>query len=286
MRQYKPDAEEKDMTRPLIIYHGNCMDGSTAAWCFWRKYRDQADFVAGYFDQPAPDVAGRSVFLLDFSYKRPIVAAMLQSAASVTLIDHHKSALEDLANLPGLHYFTDLERSGATLAWDYLFPGEARPSLLNHIEDRDLWRFQLPATREILAGLYSYDFSFALWDELMQADQAHIAQMALEGRAIERNHHKNLAHMVQTCQRRMVIGGVDVPVANIPGMMASDAGHLMAQGEVFAACYTDTASGRKFELRASATGSDVSLVALEYGGGGHAKAAGFMVPRSHPLAQA
>lgn len=24
--------------RPLVIYHGNCADGFSAAWCFWRKY--------------------------------------------------------------------------------------------------------------------------------------------------------------------------------------------------------------------------------------------------------
>jgi hypothetical protein len=54
----------------------------------------------------------------------------------VTLIDHHKTALEDLAGLPSLHTFTDLERSGATLAWDYLFPDKPRPLLLGHIEDR------------------------------------------------------------------------------------------------------------------------------------------------------
>ena len=61
---------------------------------------------------------------------------------------------------------------------------------------------------------------------------------------------------------------------------------LMAQGEPFAACYWDTAEGRVFGLRATDDGVDVSDVAKQYGGGGHAKAAGFKVPRSHELAQA
>lgn len=84
----------------------------------------------------------------------------------------------------------------------------------------------------------------------------------------------------------MTIGGYDVPVASMPATMASDAGHLMAQGELFAACYWDTAGERVFSLRSSAEGMDVAEVAKLYGGGGHAKAAGFKVPRGHVLAVA
>jgi hypothetical protein len=61
--------------RPLIIYHGNCADGFSAAWCFWRKYRDGADYFAGVYQQEPPDVSGRDVFLVDFSYKRAVVEA-------------------------------------------------------------------------------------------------------------------------------------------------------------------------------------------------------------------
>ena len=84
----------------------------------------------------------------------------------------------------------------------------------------------------------------------------------------------------------MVIAGHDVPVASLPYTLVSDAAHLMAHGEPFAACYWDTAEGRTFGLRATDEGMDVSEVAKQYGGGGHAKAAGFKVPRGHELAQA
>ena len=87
-------------------------------------------------------------------------------------------------------------------------------------------------------------------------------------------------------QRRMVIAGHDVPTASLPYTLTSDAGHLMAQGEPFAACYWDTDEHRCFSLRATDDGMDVSEIAAQYGGGGHAKAAGFKVPRSHALATA
>lgn len=84
----------------------------------------------------------------------------------------------------------------------------------------------------------------------------------------------------------MVIGGHEVPVASLPYTLVSDAAHAMAQGEPFAACYWDTAEGRVFGLRAADDGLDVSDIAKQYGGGGHAKAAGFKVPRQHELAMA
>lgn len=287
------------MNRPLVIYHGNCADGFSAAWCFWRKYGTGADYVAGVYQQDPPDVAGRDVYLVDFSYKAPVVADMLQKARSVTLIDHHKTAIDDLRPLKAdmaatnnngmgdnFGWFCDLNRSGATLAWDYLFPGEDRPLLLGHVEDRDLWRFKLPGTREIQAFVFSYEYSFELWDKLMSADQVELLKMTAAGAAIERKHHKDVAELVAVCKRRMVIGSYDVPVASLPYTLVSDAAHLMAQGEPFAACYWDTAEGRVFGLRATDEGVDVSEVAKLYGGGGHAKAAGFKVPRGHVLAVA
>ena len=125
--------------KPLVIYHGNCADGFSAAWCFWRRYGDACEYLAGVYQQEPPDVAGRDVYLVDFSYKRTVVLRMLEQASHITLIDHHKTAIEDLSGIESGKFsaFTDLNRSGATLAWDFLFPGEDRPLLLGHVEDRD-----------------------------------------------------------------------------------------------------------------------------------------------------
>ena len=294
--------------KPMVIYHGNCADGFSAAWCFWRKYRDSADYVPGVYQKPPPDVTGRDVYLVDFSYKRPVLVEMGTKARSVTVLDHHKSAAEDLSDFiepryvmlmdpadfemgvppgrPRIRAEFDMERSGATIAWDYLFAKDTRPPLLGHIEDRDLWRFNLPGTREIQANVFSYEYTFEQWDRLMSAGQAELLQMTVAGAAIERKHHKDIAELLKVCQRRMVIGGIDVPAASLPYTLVSDAAHKMAEGEPFAACYWDTAETRIFGLRSTDDGTDVSAIAKQYGGGGHKHAAGFSVPRNHELAQA
>lgn len=262
------------MNNTLCIYHGNCADGFTGAWVVRRALGDAEFFPGVYTTPPPPDVADKDVVLVDFSYKRPIMEQIIASARSVLVLDHHKTAAEDLRDLPGAEVVFDMGRAGSRIAWDYYFPHEAPPPVLLHVEDRDLWRFSLPRTREIQANIFSYPYDFAIWDRLMASDPA---VLAVEGEAIERKHFKDIAELLGVVQRRMVIGGVNVPVANLPYTLVSDAAHKMAQGEPFAGCYWDTPKGRVFGLRSSDNGMDVSEIAKRYGGGGHRNAAGFTV---------
>jgi oligoribonuclease NrnB/cAMP/cGMP phosphodiesterase (DHH superfamily) len=268
----------------ICIYHANCVDGFGAAWAVRRwaqKLGRQIEFVAGVYGSPPPDVAGKDVIMVDFSYKRPVIECMAASAQSILIVDHHESARDDLRGYgpaPGPGKVTckfDMGRSGAGLAWDFFHQGAQRPRLIDHIEDRDLWRFALPGTREIQAAVFSYPYDFDVWDNLMSRD---LAELETEGRALERKRHKDTAELVRATQRRMTIGGVSIPVANIPHIFTSDAGHMMSDGEPFAACYWDTPDGRAFSLRSRDDGANVAEIAAQYGGGGHAHAAGFRMP--------
>lgn len=264
--------------KPLCIYHGNCADGFGAAWVFSRHADREHDFLAGVYQTEPPDVTGRDVYLVDFSYKRQVVERMREQATRLVLIDHHKTAVEDLQPLidsGAIEALVSMEKSGATLAWEW-FHGKFNepPQLLRHIEDRDLWRFALNGTREIQANVFSHPYDFAVWDQLMDRPAE---ELIAEGRAIERKHHKDVAELVGVVTRRMNIGGYNVPIANLPYIHVSDAGHLLCKGEPFAGCYWDTPAGRVFGLRSSDDGLDVSAIAKQYGGGGHRNAAGFKV---------
>lgn len=282
--------------KTMCIYHGNCADGFGAAWVVRKALGPDVEFHAAHYGEPAPDVTGKNVIIVDFSFKYDALVALADKAASVLVIDHHKTAMADLVNVPQaelryeahkknstgkLHALFDMNRSGAGLTWDFFFPAQQRPPLINHIEDRDLWQFKLEGTREIMADLFSYPQDFATWDRLF-ADE--INWIRLDGVAINRQHQKTVADLVRTTKRRMLIGGQDVPVANLPYMFASDAGHLMAEGELFSGSYFDTPEGRTFSLRSTDAGMDVSEIAKQYGGGGHRNAAGFRVSFDHALA--
>lgn len=299
----------KTVKNPVCIYHGNCQDGFTAAWAVWRAHPDWI-FHPGIYQDDPPDVTGRDVIMVDFSYKRQVVERMAQTARSIMILDHHKSAAEDLKDYalpdPPPRYweleipradaegnptgvivgaYFDMERSGAGIAWDYFHPDKSRPPLLNHVEDRDLWRFDLEGTREIVAALFSYEYDFDTWNYLMLGKDlsdpsrpaSKLGLLRYEGTAIERKHHKDIKELFNVVTREMLIGGFKVPVANVPYTMTSDMGHLLCQipGTPFSGCYWDTPEGRVFSLRSTDEGENVSKIASLYGGGGHRNASGF-----------
>lgn len=287
--------------KPLCVYHGGCQDGFAAAWAVREALGDeQVEFYPGVYQKAPPDVTGRDVILVDFSYKRPVIDQMAKAARTLLILDHHESAKNDLAGLAtpspwGEHVdlrgpygaapaaLFDMERSGAGLTWDYFHPFKPRPAIINAIEDRDLWRFARGGSKETSESLFSYPYSFAVWDEIIartESDPTALVVMHHEGSGILRKKLQDIRNLLPVVQRRMTIGGHDVPVANLPIVFTSDAGHIMCEGEAFAACYWDTATGRVFSLRSRHTkghGLDVSKVASLYGGGGHKDAAGFEV---------
>ncbi len=266
--------------KALCIYHGNCLDGFAAAWAVRHALGEEVEFHKGIHQQTPPDVSDRDVFLVDFSYKKDVLISMLKTAASITILDHHITAVQDLLELMDsgeLKGLFNMNKSGAMLAWEWFHPEQQAPELIAFIQDRDLWKFELEGSREINAALSSYPFDFSVWDTLMASGDAEIADLKNIGAAIERKLQKDIEELLASGIRRMVIAGYDVPVLNAPSAYVSDAGHIMSINEPFAACYWDHAAGRSFSLRSSETGVDVAEVAKKFGGGGHAKAAGFTV---------
>lgn len=281
----------------LCIYHANCADGFGAAWAvrnFYRSENRPIEFLAAKYGDAPPDVTDRDVFIVDFSYKRDVLLQMAKTAHTITVLDHHKTAVEDLKNLPAnVDSVFDMNRSGAIITWDYFFnrdntasdDPDTPPELLQHIQDRDLWKFELPGTREIQAALFSYEYDFEIWDRLMMQPVSVLRQ---EGEAIERKHFKDIRELLKSTMRYMRIDGHTVPVANLPYIYSSDAGHMMAKGfgsdgelQPFAACYMQGSDGTyTFSLRSTDQGVDVSAVAKKFGGGGHRNAAGFKASKT------
>ena len=263
--------------KTLCIYHGNCPDGFGAAWAVRHKLGGSVELIAGFHYEPPPEVAGQDVVMVDFAYKRPVMDVLLTQANSILVLDHHKTAAEDLSILleqGKIGGIFDMSKSGAMLAWEWFHPNQPPPQLLLHIQDRDLWRYELEHTREIQAALTSYPYAFDVWDDLMNSD---LSKLISDGIAIVRRQKRDIQELIDVSARRMAIAGYDVPALNTPPAWASDAGNILCQGEPFAACYGDHEGGRSYSLRSTNDGVDVSEIAVMFGGGGHRNAAGFNV---------
>lgn len=283
------------MELPLVITHGKCYDGHTAAWAFVRL-RGGAEIVQATYGEAPPPVAGREVWVLDFSYPRNVLERMHEEAESLQILDHHKTAQEDLE---GLSYcLFDMGRSGAGITWDvfsHTLRGDcreclhpwlghrpgcplARPWLVNYVEDRDLWHMALPATEAVNAWIHAHPMTFEAWDKLASLPVSE----AERGGICVRQYVREYGVRAREEARFERIGGHYVPTMNLPYMDCSEhVGALLeaSEGFEFAAGYFRRADGRwQFSLR-SRPDFDCSQVAKLYGGGGHAQAAGFAVAR-------
>lgn len=82
-----------------ILFHAHCPDGFGAAYAAWKRFGDQATYLPVRHGDSPPDMpAGSEVYIIDYAFKRPV---LLELAAHHTLkvLDHHRTAAEDLAGL-------------------------------------------------------------------------------------------------------------------------------------------------------------------------------------------
>jgi oligoribonuclease NrnB/cAMP/cGMP phosphodiesterase (DHH superfamily) len=207
---------------------------------------------------------------------------------TVIFLDHHKTAIEqyakeiDIVEHPRFVDCSSIEKSGATLAWDYwsrLFQeaGFSKPPMLDYIQDYDLWTFKLPSSREVNAVAQSRERTFENWDELMSTSLADIPRLHLLGEAIRNAKLQDIRNAIETSLMWQTIGGYVVPTLNAPPAWASEAGHMLLElhaNVAFVATYYDKRGARVYSLRSTNEREDVSQIAKEKGGGGHRNAAG------------
>lgn len=273
------------MRNTLCIYHGSCQDGFAAAWVVRKAFKGDVEMFPAVHGEPLPVelVANRNVVIVDFCYPPAILQRILQVAHRVTVLDHHVSSkLQYPHDMPIevrtedqllLHF--DMEHSGCMLAWRHFFPDEQPPKVIQHIEDRDLWRFSIPGTAEISAAIFSYPYEFNTWDSII--NWVKLEELRAEGKTLVRKQAQDIDSLLPLTQRETEIAGHAVLVANLPMTMVSDAAHRLAVKRAFGACYWDSPGWRNYSLRSTEGGVDVSEIASAFGGGGHKRAAGFRV---------
>jgi oligoribonuclease NrnB/cAMP/cGMP phosphodiesterase (DHH superfamily) len=255
----------------IVIYHKNCADGFCAAWVFHRKYPGARFHAASYGEAPPEIEPLEEVRVVDFSYPRETLEALAaKSGGNTIVLDHHKTAEAELAGLDYAKF--DMQKSGGRLAWEHCFPGEESPDLVDYTEDRDLWRWVFPQSREYNAALASLPFDFGVWDDIYQANDA--LGMIAEGVAILRYQQTVVDNAVKNA-REVCLDGHKVLCVNATLLM-SEIGEALGVGRPFGMTWFQRKDGMyQYSLRSGKDGVDVSEVAKFFGGGGHKRAAGF-----------
>lgn len=251
--------------RTIVLYHANCNDGFGAAWAAYTHpdLGPEAEYVPVQYGDTPPDVTEAMVYILDFSFPADVLRAMAAQAYEVVLLDHHVTAEENLAGLrnyevPNLHILFDRERSGAVISWDVFHPAEEVPVLLQYVQDRDLWRWELPLSHEVNAGLTLYPHDFAEWSRL--ASEGGIEELVTAG-AVALKREQQMVASISKKAGAMTIGGHIVPAVN-SAVLQSEIGHALGEGVLFSAVYFLMQDKAVVSLRSREGGADVQAIAL------------------------
>lgn len=292
--------------KTYILYHGNCPDGFGAATAAWMKLGDEAEYVPVSYGKPMPPMDdGSKVFIVDFSYPRQQLLELAQRMARVVVLDHHATAQQDLAGLEltgdDSEIIFDMDKSGAVLSWEY-FQGEHVPPFMLYLQDRDLWQFKLPQSREVSCAVRSYPMDFATWADFVNDPDYYIKQLKTEGVALFRltnqmvdamaKHHRWAYLDTRTRKisftEKLEPGGngeplvpVEVkiiPVANATVFFSEVGERLLEMYPAMdcAAYYSDRSDGKQQWGLRSRPSCDCSAIAKAFGGGGHKQASGFV----------
>ena len=264
------------------MFHGrSCPDGFAAALAAWRYYGGQAELVGlDHGDTQSvddlPPLAGRAVYILDFSFSEDILRAIEERAERLVLLDHHKSAAEKLTGFAcrcGVVHF-DMDKSGARLAWEFFHPEETLPDLVRYVEDRDLWNWQYPRVRP----------SWRRWTwsrSILRAGRklpSSIRRRRLPSWRAARPWTRNSTSWPPTWLRAplpVTFNGQQGLMLNAPGVFHSLLGEMLSKRSgSFALLWS---AGKAAWSRWGCARSAVSIASLaeSMGGGGHAQAAVF-----------
>lgn len=265
-----------------VIYHSNCPDGWCAAWVAYSALKGDEGVPALHpmsYGQRLPDLTGiDTVYFVDFSLPHADLVTLAESH-EVIVLDHHQTAIDDIAAHPVRPYFAalDVDRSGAGITWDYFHPGEPRPPVVDYVEDRDLWRFALPDSKAVNAYLRTQPYSLGAWEDINQ--HLGVGDMASAGRGV-------LLHIDAYCRAAAghaywcEMGDRKFPIVNVTYESCSEvADYLLDHFDCdMAGYFFETGDGMwQYGFR-SRNGVTVHDHAKAFGGGGHPQAAGVRLP--------
>lgn len=285
------------------LYHKDCVDGFTSAWIFYRysldRYKDIKFIPMTHgmnHEDIKPDIIGKNVLIVDFSFKRNVLLELQPLAKSMLVVDHHKTALEDLEGLPFAIF--DMSKCGASLLWSLLYT--TKPDwLIDYVEDRDLWLWKLPDSKAINSVIQTTPQEFDEWDKLFDLS---FDSMCEDGHSI----NSAFNYLAKTTAKDAKLVELSVPIkteVNPPPLSSQESTTLFsftnvkmrvvscgvanlisetlhevleAFDDVDVACsYTIFPDGGQLYSLRSRRSFDCSWIAKAFGGGGHAQACGF-----------
>jgi oligoribonuclease NrnB/cAMP/cGMP phosphodiesterase (DHH superfamily) len=296
----------------IVVYHEHCSDGIAAAWVV-RNKNERIQLVgcmAGSdIDTTKVDIKDKNIVYVDICPSVTFLQNNINALRSITILDHHISAYKAIENSTlvsneKLKCVFDMNRSGCMITWDYFFTDSEsglplpRPWFINYIGDRDLWKFELPNSKDISTGLFELKLlNFKGLDDLFLKDSTALNEMQRiceVGRIANELKDKIIEFEVKRAVEYKFV--LDEPNVEYrvwayrgPDEYRSDIGNALLKRKFNDGNLPDFCINYRYDiernmhylsLRGGDHSPDLTLLCKKYGGGGHKKACGFEVDAS------
>jgi len=264
----------------FVVYH-NDEDGFGAAYAAYKKFGPTAQYIAISYGEDLPYFGKDSeVYMLDYSLPRDETEELSSAIKSLTIVDHHKTAEEEIGDLP--YTCIDQSHSAAVLAWQVFHPSTAVPRLLRYIEDADLSQWGLQNSKELFYYLSIYPRGFSDWEELastLEQTDYLTTNIFVTGKTVVDAVRAQANLIYDRTISMLYIGGHYVP-AVCSAILQMELRELLLEKNsdfLFTASFYIGYDDKVHVSLFSDGLFDVSAIAKRYNGGGHPHAAAFIV---------
>lgn len=285
----------------MKCFHHNDLDGKGAASCVLRylQQRDEAhrinkaDYISVNYKNSVPDASfvepGETIYIVDYSFTEPTkgqLDGILKIASKVIWLDHHASSVEFLEahpeynNVSNLDMVIDTTRSGALIAYQYLFPYKEIPRYIILIDDYDRWVHRYKESMHFkLAMDMQYDNPYDLvWYQLYHTEFYTVLDRLIDaGETIEEYCNGINKKDFKSMSYETEVFGYKCIIMNKRGNSTALAGAL----DKYPIGIIWSFDGTTYSYSIYSTNKDIKCnkIAEMFGGGGHPGAAGFTSTR-------
>lgn len=299
--------DKKDIS--LVFYHMSDMDGQTSAAIIEYAYRKDPSKFKGQpwfmpwmydyefkLDEYNKYNNVKEIIILDITLKPEVMLMLKDINMDVTWIDHHATSIQDSKDkgyddIKGLREDTsnpNNKDSACALTWRYYFNDDV-PRIVRYTSDYDIWNRYMPEIDVINSALRSYNIYFKTTKHgqlhkndyyilLDLIESGEIDKILKEGRAIERYRNKQFNML----RKRISVAEYNNKTLLILNNSGGD-GSRPFEGIEYphdaVVTFYMTAKGEwAFSIFTDDPMFNVSEIASSFGGGGHTKAAGWLLP--------
>jgi oligoribonuclease NrnB/cAMP/cGMP phosphodiesterase (DHH superfamily) len=309
--------QPKDVT--VVITHKGCTDGEggsrmSAHFFFEQNYKDAEIQYFGAipgekFDwSEILELQNKNILFADVIPPPSILQKLTEGGNKYLILDHHKTNMEDLRDVPEENKVFDMNHSGTYLTWRYFFPEAAVPRIITLIEQRDLYQ-KVKEADQLSELLYLYDCNYDEFVKLLNEKALQEAINLSQVLELRKNHevpwiskranlvmhfpkNPHVASETNLLQRSLMqrinskqpliskenyLNAELVAYVNTDSYVSDVGNHLVETLPVDYADvwkYMGNYKTTPQSLRSTGTGSDVSAVAKRFRGGGHYSASG------------